>query len=146
MRGVTKSIWILLSTALALGCASAPVGSPTAAALEVQLPVLPCSSDDFVADWAPPLPRTLRLQSARTGEVVVAGNWTVHFELLPADAAWLAELRRRHHQVRVSWRGHQVLCDDDSGYVAGLASKQHAEQALAELWPVGSGGTVSSTR
>ena len=141
MRGATTSIWILLSTALWAGCASAPVGSPAAAAIEVQLPAQPCSGDDFVADWAPPLPRTLHLQSARTGEVVVAGNWTVYFELAPADGAWLAELRRQHHQVRVSWRGHQVLCDDDSGYVAGLGSKQRAEQALAELWPAAGGVT-----
>jgi hypothetical protein len=145
MRVVTPQVWILASMVHLVACAAPPAGSTTTG-IEVQLPARPSSRDEVVEAWAPPLSRTLRLHSARTGQVVVAGSWTVHFELAPEDSVWLEGLRRQHHHVRVSWRGHELRCDEDSGYVVGLASKQRAEQALAELWPTANRFAAASAR
>ena len=123
-----RSGFLAFSLLVIGACATTHAPGPTPILVQVLEPGRDAFDDDA---WSAPLDRHPRLRSARLGEVVVAGVWTVHYELDAEDAAWLEQLRRKHGQYRVTWDG-LVLNGGGSGYIMHMNGKEHAEQVLAQ--------------
>ncbi len=116
-RGVA-AVWmslLLASLTLAASCANTPstTDEPSAsinqARIQVRHAVLPSQATEYKfgalkLHLGEALDRTIGLQSARAGEVLVQGIWTVYYELNHADAEWLAEEVAENGNVYLLWK------------------------------------------
>jgi hypothetical protein len=125
-----RAAWSIPLPAALVACASAAAAGdaePTPILVQVLRP----GADPFDADaWSPPLDRHPRVVAARLGQVIVAGIWTVRFELAAEDGAWLDGLSREHGEYRMTWDG-LVLNGGRTGYIMHMQGKSHAERVLA---------------